>query len=198
MTDKTAPASRRPPVSLLLALLLVFLCMLGTGLWQRFTQPELVQQVAHSPAQPAQEDMVAVGRLMEEVSRNPANMDALLSLINSLVKLENWEAAENFARRGMQLDAKDPRPLHLLGVIQHNTGRNVEAAQSLEAVLKLHDDPSVRYSLGVLYIYYLEDSPRGVEHLRAGLALPGISESLQKHMQSELDKAASAPAQPRE
>lgn len=193
MTVKHTPASSRP---LLLVLLLVFLCMLGTGLWQRFAQPELVQQVAHSPAQHTQDDMAAVGRLMEEVSRNPADMDALLSLINSLMTLENWEAAESFARRGMQLDPKDPRPLHLLGVIQHSTDRNAEAAQSLEAVLKLHDDPSVRYSLGVLYIYYLKDSPRGLAHLRAGLALPNAGESLKRHIQAELDKAEAAPAQP--
>lgn len=188
--------ARRPPASLLLALLLVFLCLLGTGLWQRFSEPELVRQVAHSPEQPAKDDMATVGRLMEEVSRNPENMDALLSLINSLMTLENWEAAENFARRGTQLAPEDPRPLHLLGVILHNTNRNAEAAQALEAVLKLHDDPSVRYSLGVLYIHYLEDSPRGVEHLRAGLALPNDNESLKQHIQAELDKAGAAPAQP--
>lgn len=193
MTDNASPAStRRPPALLLLVLLLAFLGMLGTGLWQRFTQPELVQKVVHNPAQHSQEEMGAVGRLMEEVSRNPDSMEATLSLVSALVKLENWEAAENFARRAIQLDAKDPRPLHLLGVIQHNTGRDADAAQSLEAVLALHDDPSVRYSLGVLYIYYLNDKPRGLEHLRAGLSLPGVGESLKKHIQAELNKADAA------
>lgn len=196
-TRADAPAAL-PRRLLMLALMAGFLVMLGTAVWQRLSEPELVQKVAHVSAQHSQEEMAAVGRLMEQVSRDPTNMDGLLALTNALIKMENWDTAETFARRAIELDGKDPRPLHLLGVIQHNTGRNVEAAQSLEAVLKLHDDPSVRYSLGVLYIYYLEDSPRGVEHLRAGLALPGISESLQKHMQSELDKAASAPAQPRE
>lgn len=192
MTDNAPLAStRRPPALLLLALLLAFLGMLGTGIWQRFTQPELVQKVVHT-AQHSQEEMSDVGRLMEEVSRRPDNMDAMLSLVNALMKLENWEAAENFARRAVQLDAKDPRPLHLLGVIQHNTGRNAEAAQALETVLTLHDDPSVRYSLGVLYIHYLNDTPRGLEHLRAGLALPNVSESLKKHILDVLNKTDAA------
>lgn len=197
MTDNAplAASTRRPPALLLLALLLAFLGMLGTGLWQRFTQPELVQKVVHSPAQHSQEEMASVGRLMEEVSRNPENMDAMLSLVNALVKLENWEAAENFARRATQLDAGDPRSFYLLGVIQHNTGRNADAARSLETALTLNDDPSVRYSLGVLYIHYLNDKPRGLEHLRAGLALPGLSESLKRHLQDELNKA-DAPAGP--
>lgn len=185
----TRPASASGPHRLLmLALLAGLLVMLGTAVWQRFTEPELVQQVAHVSAQHSQEEMSAVGRLMEQVSQNPTDMDGLLSLVNALVKMENWEAAENFARRAIELDGKDPRPLHLLGVIQHNTGRHADAARTLEGVIALRDDPSVRYSLGVLYIYYLNDKERGLAQLRAGLALPGISDSLKKHIQSELDK----------
>ena len=134
-------------------------------------------------------------KLMEQVSQNPTDMDTLLSLVNALVKMENWEAAENFAQRAIELDAKDPRPLHLLGIIQHSTNRHADAARSLEAVIALKDDPSVRYSLGVLYIYYLNDKERGLAQLRAGLSLPGISDGLRKHLESELKKGEQAPAE---
>lgn len=177
----------------MLALLAGLLVMLGTAVWQRIRQPELVQQVAHTPAQHSQEEVSAVGRLMEQVSRDPTDMGSLLSLVNALVKMENWEAAENFARRAIALDARDPRPLHLLGVIQHNTGRHADAAQTLEAVIALKDDASVRYSLGVLYIYYLNDKERGLAQLRVGLGLPDVSDSLKKHLQSELNKAEQTP-----
>ena len=82
---------------IMLSLLAGLLIMLGTAVWQRIQDPELVQQVAHNPAQHSQEEMSAVGRLMEQVSQNPTDMDTLLSLVNALVKMENWEAAENFA-----------------------------------------------------------------------------------------------------
>lgn len=186
-TDARSPSL--PHRLLMLALLACLLVMLGTTVWQRIRQPELVQQVAHTPARASQEEVSAVGRLMEQVSRNPSDMDSLLSLVNALVKMENWDAAENFARRATELDGKDPRPLHLLGVIQHNTGRHADAARTLEAVIALRDEASVRYSLGILYIYYLNDKERGLAQLRAGLALPGISDSLKKHIQSELNKA---------
>lgn len=179
----------------MLGLLAGLLVMLGTAVWQRIQDPELVQQVAHDPAQHSQEEMSAVGRLMEHVSQNPTDMDGLLSLVNALVKMENWEAAENFARRAIELDAKDPRPLHLLGIIQHSTNRHADAARSLEAVIALKDDPSVRYSLGVLYIYYLNDKERGLAQLRAGLSLPGISDGLRKHLESELKKGEQTPAE---
>lgn len=190
-TDVRTPSL--PHRLIMLVLLAGLLLMLGTTVWQRIQQPELVQQVAHTPAQHSQEEVSAVGRLMEQVSRNPTDMDSLLALVNALVKMENWDVAENFARRAIELDAKDPRPLHLLGVIQHNTGRHADAAQTLEAVIALRDDPSVRYSLGVLYIYYLNDKERGLAQLRAGLSLPDVSDSLKKHLQSELNKAEQTP-----
>lgn len=190
-TDVRTPSL--PHRLIMLVLLAGLLLMLGTTVWQRIQQPELVQQVAHTPAQHSQEEVSAVGRLMEQVSRNPTDMDSLLALVNTLVKMENWDVAENFARRAIELDAKDPRPLHLLGVIQHNTGRHADAAQTLEAVIALRDDPSVRYSLGVLYIYYLNDKERGLAQLRAGLSLPDVSDSLKKHLQSELNKAEQTP-----
>lgn len=190
-TDTRTPSF--PHRLIMLALLAGLLVMLGTAVWQRIRQPELVQQVAHTPAQHSQEEVSAVGRLMEQVSRDPTDMGSLLSLVNALVKMENWEAAENFARRAIALDARDPRPLHLLGVIQHNTGRHADAAQALEAVIALKDDASVRYSLGVLYIYYLNDKERGLAQLRVGLGLPDVSDSLKKHLQSELNKAEQTP-----
>lgn len=191
MTTDVLPPSL-PRRLIMLALLAGLLIMLGTALRQRIMEPELVQQVAHTPAH-TQEEMSAVGRLMEQVSQNPTNMDGLLSLVNALVKTENWDAAENFAHRAVELDKKDPRPLHLLGVIQHNTGRHADAARTLEAVIALRDDASVRYSLGVLYIYYLNDKERGLAQLRAGLSLPDVGDSLKKHLQSELNKAEQTP-----
>ena len=190
-TDTRTPSF--PHRLIMLALLAGLLVMLGTAVWQRIRQPELVQQVAHTPGQHSQDEGSAVGRLMEQVSRDPTDMGSLLSLVNALVKMENWEAAENFARRAIALDARDPRPLHLLGVIQHNTGRHADAAQTLEAVIALKDDASVRYSLGVLYIYYLNDKERGLAQLRVGLGLPDVSDSLKKHLQSELNKAEQTP-----
>lgn len=85
------------------------------------------------------------------------------------------------------MDVGNSKPLYLLGVIQHNQGRHKEAAEALERVVKIKDEASVRYSLGVLYIYFLEDTKRGAEHLRAGLNDPTASEELKAAIQQELE-----------
>ena len=191
MTDSVKPSHK-----LLMVLLFAGLAvMLGAALLGRFKDPHLVVQTPHA-VQQAQEDTAVVGRLMQQVSENPADKEALMALVDHLVRMQSWEPAETFVQRAILLDVNDPKPLHMLGVIQHSTGRNSEAAATLEQALKLGDDPSVRYSLGVLYIYYLKDVERGVAHLKAGLLLPTASDALKQHMRMELEKlaAGSAPA----
>ena len=165
--------------------------MLFASLKARIQNPHLT--VAARPQQgmaggEAGEDAQTVGKLMREVAENPQNLGALVHLIEHLVTAQNWDAAETFAQRAVTMDVSNPKPLYLLGVIQHNQGRNKEAAESLERVVKIKDEASVRYSLGVLYIYFLEDPKRGVEHLRAGLNDATASAELKAAIQQELEK----------
>ena len=101
----------------------------------------------------------------------------------------NATAAETFAQRAITLDAGNSKPLYLLGVIMHNQGRNKEAAEALEKVLAIKDEASVRYSLGVLYLYFLENPAKGIEHLTAGLQDPKASDELKAAITQELEKA---------
>ena len=165
--------------------------MLFASLKARIQNPHLT--VAARPQQglgggEAGEDAQTVGKLMRQVAENPQDISALIHLIEHLVTAQNWDAAETFAQRAVTMDVSNPKPLYLLGVIQHNQGRNKEAAESLERVVKIKDEASVRYSLGVLYIYFLEDPKRGVEHLRAGLKDTTASEELKVAMQQEIEK----------
>ena len=165
--------------------------MLFASLKARIQNPHLT--VAARPQQgmaggEAGEDAQTVGKLMRQVAENPQDIGALIHLIEHLVSAQNWDAAETFAQRAVTLDVGNSKPLYLLGVIQHNQGRHKEAAEALERVVKIKDEASVRYSLGVLYIYFLEDPKRGVEHLRAGLNDATASAELKAAIQQELEK----------
>ena len=165
--------------------------MLFASLKARIQNPHLT--VAARPQQgmaggEAGEDAQTVGKLMRQVAENPQDIGALIHLIEHLVSAQNWDAAETFAQRAVTLDVGNSTPLYLLGVIQHNQGRHKEAAEALERVVKIKDEASVRYSLGVLYIYFLEDPKRGVEHLRAGLNDATASAELKAAIQQELEK----------
>lgn len=177
---------------LIVVLAVALAVMLGASLKARFQNPHLTvaaRQQQGMGGGEAAENAQTVGKLMRQVAENPQDLPALIHLIEHLVTAQNWDAAETFAQRAVTMDVSNPKPLYLLGVIQHNQGRHKEAAEALEQVVKIKDEASVRYSLGVLYIYFLEDPKRGAEHLRAGLNDPTASEELKAAIKQELEKA---------
>ena len=175
---------------LIILLAVALVLMLGVSLKARFQNPHLTVAARQQsmPSGEGGEGAETVGKLMRQVAENPQDLGALIHLIEHLVTAQNWDAAETFAQRAVTMDVSNPKPLYLLGVIQHNQGRHKEAAEALEQVVKIKDEASVRYSLGVLYIYFLEDPKRGVEHLRAGLNDATASAELKAAIQQELEK----------
>ena len=101
----------------------------------------------------------------------------------------SWDGAENFATRALALDPRDARVRYLLGVIRHNQGKHAEAARLLEEALRDKESAPMRYSLGVLYLHYLNEPARGVEHLSEALHAPDADESLRQAIREELEKA---------
>lgn len=175
---------------LVLALGLCLAAMLVASLADRFTSSGLT--VRHAPESAAQGPASGndeVGRLMQEISRDPNNKAALIAIAERLMGMGSWDGAESFVNRALALDSKDARARYLLGVIRHNQGKHDEAARLLEEALKTREDPSMRYSLGVLYIHYLGEPARGVEQLNQALKAPGLDESLRQSIREELEKA---------
>lgn len=189
MSESFRPnASARMLIILLAASLAV---MLAVSLKARFQNPHLTVP-GRQQSMPAEggeaEGGQSIGALMRQVSENPQDLNALLHLIEHLVVARNWEAAETFAQRAVTMDVSNPKPLYLLGIILHNQGRNKEAAEALEKVLAIKDEASVRYSLGVLYLYFLNEPKRGIEQLQAGLKDPEAGADLKATIQRELEK----------
>lgn len=173
---------------------LALMVMLAISFIDRVRNPELVVAgrggAGMGEARGSGEGMNPdVAKLMEHLRDNPNDVEALMHLSEHLINDQNWAAAETFIRRAVVADPANTQPMYLLGVVQHNLGQHKEAAESLERVLRMKDEASVRYSLGVLYIYYLDDGANGVKHLSAGLNDPKASESLKKSLREELEKA---------
>ena len=188
---------------LLLLLAFAFLGMTAVSLWQRIMQPDLLvpadtrQQRAGRDEAPAG-DMNDIARLMQQIKNNPGDVAAMIHLSEHFVEEKNWEAAENFLRRAVVAAPGNPQPLYLLGVVLHNRGNHAEAAVCLERVVSLRDEPSVRYSLGVLYLHYLQNPAGGVSHLRAALVQPGLPDDLAGLIRTELDAFAPQAASPQD
>ncbi len=178
---------------LVVALGLGLAAMLVASLVERFTSPGLtVRHFAAQTAatgQPPADGTDEVGRLMQEVARDPGNKAALMQIAERLMTMGSWDGAESFATRALALDPQDARTRYLLGVIRHNQGRHAEAAKLLEEALRTRESAPMRYSLGVLYLHYLNDPARGVEHLSMALHDPDADESLRQSIREELEKA---------
>ena len=176
---------------LVAALGLSLAVILVASLVGRFTSAGLtVRHPTPQAAGPATaEGTDEVGRLMQEVARDPGNKAVLVQIAERLMTMGSWDGAESFATRALALDPQDSRTRYLLGVIRHNQGRHADAAKLLEEALQTGESAPMRYSLGVLYLHYLNDPARGVEHLSRALHDPDADESLRQSIREELEKA---------
>lgn len=167
--------------------------MLGASLWQRFSHPSLTVHRFDQRVEATENNgMGGIGQLMQTVSRNPTDMGAILQLVESLMAMGQWESAENFAQKAMAIDPGSDgnrRAMYLLAVIHHNQGRHSQAADLLEKLLEQGENPSARYSLGILYLHYLDKRDAGLEQLRKGLEAPDLPPGLAEAISGELDKA---------
>ena len=180
-----------------------FAGMTAVSLGKRIMRPELVvpantRQMSAGRGEAPTDAMGEIGRLMQHIQQNSGDVAALIHLTEHLMEAKNWEAAENFSRKAVVAAPGNPQPLYLLGVILHNRGEHTEAAACLERVVGLRDEPSVRYSLGVLYVHYLQDPARGGQHLRVALAQPGLSDDLVKSIRAELDSLSPEAVSPKD
>lgn len=167
--------------------------MLLASIWWRFYEPSLTVHIVPQQREggmPAVSDngMNAVGSLMEHVAKNPHDVSAMLQLTENLMAMGQWDGAENFAQKAMSEPGDNARAMYLLAVIHHNKGQHAEAAELLEKLLKNGENPSARYSLGILYIYFLKNPELGREHLEQGLRDADTPEALTQAMREELDK----------
>lgn len=134
----------------------------------------------------------ALMSLMERLQKNPQDMEALLSLAGHFLHTDDYARAENFAMRAVMAaqGTEASMPLYLLSVAQHGQKRYGEAADSLEKALALKDDSETRYSLGIVQRYFLKNEAKGRAELEKALAAPGITETLKKQIEVELEKPA--------
>ncbi len=197
MGSDLAPVSgTRLPVLWIMGVGLALL--LGTAVGYRILHPDMGSPVpgpraqAAAPAMQQEQLMAHVGALMQQVQANPEDSAALLSLTQHFIQLGQWAPAEQFGRRALALLPGQARPHYLLSVALHGLGRHEEAASSLEAALAIDEDPTLRYSLGVLYAYYLHQKDKAAAQFRKGLESTGLPEALRKDLEQELARLDAA------
>ena len=188
----SSPTQRERCLVLFLAFALCV--MLMALLKERFLHPSLI---VHLPGNSMQftasketvtQDMDEVAALMQSLRLHPNDTQVLLRLVQIFMERGEWETAETFARRTLQETPGSFQGNFLLGIILHQEKKDVEAAASLEHAILLKDDGPTRYSLGVLYCYYLNQKEKGLAHLNAALNIPDLADDLKKTITEEIAK----------
>ena len=185
--------SRGLPRVLLLFVSLGFALMLGSGLVYRIEQPGLVvpaQEERGSAPDTTQGEAAAspFAQLMQQLDKNPSDYNTLIALTFLFLDNEDWENAEVFGVQAVTAKPSAMQAHYALGLAFNGLGKSEEAAQSLEKAVKLEDKPEIRYSLGILYAYYLNKKAEAREHFSKGLAAPDLAPNLKTALESELGK----------
>ena len=182
-------SNRRP---MLIVLSIGLLLMLGAGLSYFTTNPGLVQHTNSGPAQRSEPVANApsdgVLALMQALEKNPNDLPALLGLVQHYTHTQEWDKAEKFALHAVLAAPANAEPPYVLGVVLHGQGRHKEAAAALEKSLSLKNDPSVAYSLGVLYGFYLNDPAQGKAKLELVLAANEADPALKKDAAATIEQ----------
>lgn len=126
--------------------------------------------------------------LMQKLQNNPNDLQTLLGLSKYFIQMADWKQAENFTLRAIAINPNDPELLYLLGIAQYNQGKHTDAAESLEMVLEKEADPSAQYSLGLLYLHYLNKKQKGIQYLKTVLKNPKLTPEIKEAVEKELDE----------
>lgn len=123
---------------------------------------------------------------MQKLRANPDDVDTLLELAELFMRRGDPKNAQEFINRALVAAPGDARPSYFQALLDAGQGRFAEAAEAMARSLRLQDNPSVRYSLAVVYRYHLHDEARAREQLNAALGSPALSEELRALIEQEL------------
>lgn len=191
MSDRTSPATaertrlylQRTVTVTAAASLVAVLWTAGSYLTAR---PSLEVHLHQAPPSPEERPEQEAIRFMEILRNNPDDTAALSALAQHFADRGEAERALLFAQRAAAAAPDDPGLQHRLGVMQHRAGHNAAAAASLEKALALRENPSIRYSLGILYRDYLGEQEKGAALLRQVIDDPSAPETLKRHAEQAL------------
>jgi predicted Zn-dependent protease len=98
----------------------------------------------------------AVQICRNEIAANPRNLESHVVICWSLLRLNRYEEAMNYARTGQNLSRYDARIIEILGEINYYEGRNTEALQYFQEYITLAPEgariETVYYLIGEIYI----------------------------------------------
>jgi protein O-GlcNAc transferase len=95
---------------------------------------------------------LAINEAEKLLQRNPNNIDLLLSLANAHAKLRNMATAEDFLKKILTLDPKNPIALYLLSISYFHQEKYPESVNT--AISALEINPNLTYMRSIIADHY--------------------------------------------
>lgn len=195
MTTNLGPLTKGRKI-ILLGIAAGLCLMLLSSVMYRSMHPSIVKESRRRPPQTGQQVSPmegagnGIGTLMQQMQKDPNNIEILTKLADTFIHQEDWARAENFLMKAITIAPTDTQTLYLLGITQFNQKKAALAAETFETLLAIAEDAHARFNLGVIYKHYLNKPDMADKHLKAILSIPGVEKSLQERAQKELAATA--------
>ncbi len=174
------------------------LLMVGVTVFERLDNPSLVHPTNIPAKRQAARDESPLARLMRQAGEEPNNAAIQVELAMLLLGQGKMDEAQTFLDRARVLDVNNPDVPYLLGYIANFNKHYEDAARLMEESLAIADRIEVRYSVGIIYQYYLKNTEKALEHWKKGLVAGDANKEKLKQIQQEIDKALGTDARPAE
>ncbi len=182
----TAGLQKAVAVFGVVCLVVIFL----SSVWNRIQSPSIVIDT-HAGQQQQQDMMARVTSLMEEVERNPENVEALSELANAFMRLENWERAFTFWERVLDVEPNHEMALNQAGFTLFQQGRYSQAAEYFQRLLEINpENYHSHFNLAIIYKYHLDEQELAENHLERILELDPDHPELLDRVRQELESPA--------
>lgn len=122
------------------------------------------------------------------LQKNPSDETALASITEIFLAHNEAKGAEILLQKGIISAPGSAMLPFLYGQVLAQNSQYEQTAQQWERALSLQDSAELRYSLGMLYRYQLNNENLAKEHFQKAKTLPQHDERLAEHLKIELDK----------
>jgi len=151
--------------------------------------PQQTESQAEAQSVPMQSETQAhLMSMMSELQKNPNDVHALTGIARHFMGSGDFGMAERFAERVLHIEAKNPDALYIRGIARHNQNRHLEAVRDFEDAMSVQDSFALRYNLGILYGYFLNDKELGKKHLTKALEFPDVPQELKESVEKDIAK----------
>jgi tetratricopeptide (TPR) repeat protein len=176
-----------PRVCLFFALIGLLLMAVGNLIYMK-NSPGLVREFRPSAGQLAADTEGAmVGALMQRVSEDPDDADALSLLGSFFLEKQDGPKAEIFLSRAVEADPAEAMFSYMLGLAQARSDKSLEAEANFLRAIELGGPLEVHLSLGILYFRFLNNRDKAMPIFQKLVENPDTPGDVREATQKELE-----------